>query len=82
MKKSIVTLSLLIALTPYEIGIDENWKKILITVSGLLITVLILLPRKENTTREKKKGETSFVESNPVHKEKELIKTANEETIS
>ena len=81
MKKSIVTLAFLIALMPYEIGINESWKNIFITASGLLIILLVLTPRKEKPVYEGKKDSVSFVESNPANKEKEQSNT-HEETLS
>lgn len=81
MKKSIVTVALLIALMPYEIGIGEYWKNIFITVGGLLIIFLVLVPRNEKTLGEKKKDELSFAENRPT-KEKEQLKNTNEDTIS
>ena len=66
MKKSIAVLGSIIALIPYEIGINESWKNAIITILGLLIVFLVLVPRKEKIVKEKKKDDTSFVENNPI----------------
>lgn len=71
MKKSIVTLAFFIALMP-QLGFPELWKNIFITLGGLLIILLVLLPRKEKGVESKIKGGISFMENNPVDKEKEL----------
>ncbi|MCK9352063.1 MAG: hypothetical protein WCT49_02575 [Candidatus Paceibacterota bacterium] len=78
MKKSIVTLAFLIALMP-QLGFPELWKNIFITAGGLLIILLVLIPRREKD-RTKIKGGASFVENGPAHKEKEQIKI-DEETV-
>jgi len=67
MKKSFITLGLLIALTP-QIGVDQLWKDIFITVAGLLIVILVFIPRYERHEKVKKEA-PSFVENSPEHKE-------------
>jgi hypothetical protein len=79
MKKSIVTLAALIALTP-ELGFPEAWKNAFVVIGGILIIVLVLVPRKEKIVRIKKKEENSFVENNPA--DKEQTQHTNEETLS
>ena len=83
MKKSIVILAACIALMP-QLGFPDLWKNIFITFGGLLIILLVLVPRKEKIVREKGKESVSFVENNPQNKEKdkEPTKNANEETPS
>lgn len=67
MKKSFVTLGLLIALTPH-LGVPQSWKDLFLTIAGLLIVLLVLAPR--NSRREKVKKETSsFIENTPEHKD-------------
>jgi hypothetical protein len=71
MKKSIVTLAFFIALMP-QLGFPELWKNIFITFGGLLIVLLVLIPRKEKSLEVKIKGGISFTENNPADKEKEI----------
>jgi hypothetical protein len=71
MKKSIVTLAFFIALMP-QLGFPELWKNIFITLGGLLIILLVLIPRKEKFLEAKTKGGISFTENNPADKEKEI----------
>jgi len=73
MKKSFVTLGLLIALMP-QAGFPYNiWVKMFYTVAGLLIVLLVIVPRDRRVASPKQKKESSFTESAPdINKEKDV----------
>ena len=69
MKKSFITLALLIVVVPW-LGFPQFWKDTFVTIAGILIIVLVIIPRRELSLMNKTKKETSFTESNPLPKEK------------
>ena len=72
MKKSFVTLGLLIAVMPYA-GFPEMWKTVFFSVSGLLIVLLVIVPRDRRMASPKQKKESSFAENAPdINKEKDV----------
>ncbi|MCX6739487.1 MAG: hypothetical protein NT098_05600 [Candidatus Parcubacteria bacterium] len=73
MKKSIVTLALLIVIAAQD-GFPETWKYRFITLAALLIVALVLIPRKDAFVLLKKKEVSTFTENAPESKEKEEIK--------
>jgi len=81
MKKSIVTLAFIMALVPW-FGIFEDWKKVLISLSGILIVVLVLIPRKEKSSRRTDQAGVYYMENDPQNKEKEQPTNEDKETIS
>ncbi len=70
MKKSFITLAVLIALVPH-LGFPQAWKNAFVTVSAALIIVLVVIPRKESNPREYNKKETSFTQNAPEIKKQE-----------
>jgi len=64
MKKSFITLGLLIALTP-QFGFPQLWKDIFVTVAGLLIVLLVYIPSKDGHISPKVKKDNSFIENAP-----------------
>lgn len=70
MKKSFITLAILIAIVPH-LGFPQVWKDVFISIAAVLIVVLVLIPRSAMTPKEKSKRETSFVESSPQSKTEE-----------
>lgn len=67
MKRSFITLAILIALVP-QLGFPQVWKDTITGVSSLLIVLLVVVPRKELTSRENRR-ETWFSENVPPVKE-------------
>ena len=77
MKKSFITLAILIAVVPH-LGFPQMWKDVFITVAAILIIVLVIIPRT-GAPKEKTKREASFVESSPQPKEGERVSILHEE---
>ncbi|GEM_PF-2982128 len=78
MKKSFITLAVLIAIVPH-LGFPQVWKDIFVSIAALLIIVLVAVPRRETASSvEKVKREASFIESSPQPKEKEQISLPHE----
>jgi hypothetical protein len=72
MKKSFITLAVLVAIVPH-LGFPQMWKDVFVTVAAVLIIVLVVIPRREPALREKTKKEASFIENTPNTKEQEPI---------
>ncbi len=70
MKKSIATLAFLIIIAAQG-GFPETWRYYFITASAILIVALVLIPRKENSSIQRKKENATFTENSLVIKEKE-----------
>lgn len=68
MKKSFITLAVLIVIVPH-LGFPQIWKDVFVTIAALLIIVLVVIPRKETSPRESSKKEASFIENFPQSKE-------------
>ena len=68
MKKSFITLAVLVAIVPH-LGFPQMWKDVFVSIAAVLIIVLVVIPRSAMTPKEKTKGEASFVESSPDVKE-------------
>jgi hypothetical protein len=64
MRKSFIALGILIALTP-QLGFPEAWKNFFITIAGLLIILLVSIPRFPMRKTESRKKENSFTENTP-----------------
>jgi TRAP-type C4-dicarboxylate transport system permease small subunit len=67
MRKSFIALGILIALVP-QLGFPQSWKDLFITISGILIVILVLVPRYERREKVKKEA-PSFKENSPEPKE-------------
>ncbi len=72
MKKSFITLAILIAIFPY-LGFPQLWKDFFITIAAVLIIILVVIPRREPSSRERTK-ETWFSENVPPPQAKEDVK--------
>lgn len=72
MKKSFITLAVLVAIVPH-LGFPQMWKDVFVTLAAILIIVLVVIPRSATATKEKTKKEASFVESAPQQKEEAQI---------
>lgn len=81
MKKSFITLAVLIALVPH-LGFPQMWKDTFITIAAALIIALVATPRKEIAPEEKAKREASFVESSPEAKEAMPSAVSHEKTLT
>ncbi len=67
MRKSFITLGLLIALMP-QLGIYQLWKDIFFTIAGLLVVLLVIAPRSAPREKIKKEPKT-FIENSPTTQE-------------
>jgi hypothetical protein len=81
MKKSFITLAILIAIVPH-LGFPQVWKDIFVSISAVLIIVLVVIPRSAMTPKEKTKRETSFIENLPQSKETAQTTVLHEETLN
>lgn len=80
MKKSFITLAILIAIVPH-LGFPQMWKDAFVTAAAALIIVLSAIPRRDmSPAQEKIKKEASFIESSPEVKEAAQNTVLHEET--
>lgn len=80
MKKSFITLAVLIAIVPH-LGFPQMWKDVFVSIAAALIIVLVVIPRKDMPpVQEKIKKEASFIESSPEVKEAAQNTVFHEET--
>ena len=68
MKKSFITLAVLIAIVPH-LGFPQMWKDVFVSIAAVFIIILVVIPRTAMVPKEKTKREASFVESSPDVKE-------------
>lgn len=67
MKKSFITLAVLIALVPH-LGFPQMWKDVFVSIAAMLIIVLTVIPRKETVlSMEKVTRGVSFIEGSPAY---------------
>lgn len=78
MKKSFITLAVLIAIVPH-LGFPQMWKDVFITIAAVLVIILVVIPRTVIAPKEKPKKEASFVESSPEVKEAAQNTVSHEE---
>lgn len=78
MKKSFITLAVLIAIVPW-LGFGYTAQSWFVTIAALLMIVLVVIPRTVMTPKEKIQKETSFVESSPEVKEAAQTTVLHEE---
>lgn len=71
MKKSFITLAVLVAIVPH-LGFPQVWKDVFTTIAALLIIALVAIPRKEVVQRENGR-ESWFTENAPHQKAEEIF---------
>lgn len=80
MKKSFITLAVLVALVPH-LGFPQMWKDVFVSIAAILIIVLVIIPRRESAPRGgSAKREASFIEGAPQPEATKQDQVLHEET--